>query len=97
MQREGIRTARIILMHPVGLFAVNDIHHTSDTCSGKRIQTTLSADYHTSTTNLNEDDGFRAFQDHLPRGELKKLLKITNIPLAPLLARGFCLIFFSAS
>ena len=62
MQREGIRTARIILMHPVGLFAVNDIHHTSDTCFGKRIQTTLSADYHTSTTNLNEDDGFRAFQ-----------------------------------
>jgi hypothetical protein len=28
-------------------------------------------------------------QDHLPLGEIKKLLKITNIPLAPLLARDF--------
>jgi hypothetical protein len=27
--------------------------------------------------------------DHLPLGEIKKLLKITNIPLAPLLARDF--------
>jgi hypothetical protein len=29
------------------------------------------------------------YQDHLPLGEIKKLLKITNIPLAPLLARDF--------
>jgi hypothetical protein len=28
-------------------------------------------------------------QDHLPLGEIKKLLKITDIPLAPLLARDF--------
>jgi hypothetical protein len=28
-------------------------------------------------------------QDHLPLGKLKKKLKIKNIPLAPLLARGF--------
>jgi hypothetical protein len=27
--------------------------------------------------------------DHLPLGEIKKLLKITNILLATLLARGF--------
>jgi hypothetical protein len=28
-------------------------------------------------------------QDHLPLGVIKTLLKITNIPLAPLLARDF--------
>jgi hypothetical protein len=29
------------------------------------------------------------YLDHLPLGEIKKLLKITDIPLAPLLARDF--------
>jgi hypothetical protein len=32
---------------------------------------------------------YTVLQDHLPLGEIKKLLEITNIPLAPLLAHGF--------
>ena len=31
-------------------------------------------------------------QDHLPLGVLKKLLNITNIPLVPLLVRGYRLV-----